>query len=53
MPDADDDENNTRMDDGRGEEVQDTFAKMKESTAGVAVKLLEFLFDFVGLRFGR
>ena len=49
MPAADDDENNTRMEDGRGEEVQDTFTKMKESTAGVAVKLFEFLFDLFGM----
>ncbi len=47
-PAAHDDETKTGMADGNGEEVDDPFTKMKEKTAGVAVKLLEFLFDLFG-----
>ena len=44
-PAADDDDNNEQMADGNAEEGDDPFTKMKEKTAGVAVKMLEFLFD--------
>jgi len=44
-PAAADDEKKTETADGGENPVDDPFTKMKEKTAGVAVKLLELLFD--------
>ena len=49
MPAADDDEEKTEEEVGIEEGADDPFTTIKENTAGVAVKLLDFLFDLFSL----
>ena len=46
---ADDDEEKTEEEVGIEEDADDPFTTIKENTAGVAVKLLDFLFDLFSL----